>query len=73
MRTKHVNGPRANQAGLNDDSVVTVFPRNKNNNNRNKENTQKKRRKKNIVVRSAGMNRRLKKKTLYLCANLDWL
>ena len=47
MRTKHVNGPRANQAGLNDDSVVvTVFPRNKNNNNRNKENTQKRREKK---------------------------
>ena len=62
MRTKHVNGPRANQAGLNDDSVVTVFPRNKNNNNRNKENTQKKGEKKNIVVRSAGMNRRLKKR-----------
>lgn len=47
MRTKHVNGPRANQAGLNDDSVVTVFPRNKNNNNnRNQENTQKKGKKK---------------------------
>ena len=71
MRTKHVNGPRANQAGLNDDSVVTVFPRNKNNNNRNKENTQKKGEKKNIVVRSAGMNRRLnKRKRHYIYAQI---